>query len=98
MKHAAGIDGEEGMARSGGLLFALSPLALVAICASIQVAAGRYLGAWAWVPTMLGFWMVIGFLLRRHPRSPGGRFARANGSAFWSVLAVLAGLLSLHGF
>src|SRR5690606_22037549 len=86
----------------GGLLFrimlALSPLVLGAICACIQFAAGRDFGVWAWVPTMLGRWLVIGFLLRQYPRPPPSRFARANGSAFWSVLAVLAGLLSLHGF
>ena len=81
------------------LLFALSPLALVAICASIQVLAGRLLGTWAWVPTMLGFWLVIGFLLHRYPGTrPRERFRRASGSMFWSVLAILAGLLSLHGF
>ena len=81
------------------LLFALSPLALVAICASIQVLAGRLLGTWAWVPTMLGFWLVIGFLLHRYPGTrPRERFRRASGPMFWSVLAILAGLLSLHGF
>jgi hypothetical protein len=45
------------------LFFALSPLALVAICAAIQFIAGRYVGVWAWVPTMLGFWLVIALLL-----------------------------------
>lgn len=80
------------------LLFAFSPLALVAICASIQFIAGHYVGIWAWVPTMLGFWLVIAFLLHKYPHSPRQRFQRASGSFFWSVLAVLAGLLSLHGF
>ena len=84
--------------RTAGLLFALSPIALVAICGAIQFIAGHYLGVWAWVPTMLGFWLVIGFLLRRYPRPLTSRFARATGSVFWSALAVLAGLLSLHGF
>lgn len=82
------------------LLLALSPFALVAVGASVQFAAGRYLGAWAWVPTMLAFWLVIAFLLTQYP-DPGRkrqRFERAAGSPFWSVLAVLAGLLSLHGF
>jgi membrane protease YdiL (CAAX protease family) len=83
-----------------GLLFALSPLALIAVCAAIQFIAGRYVGAWAWVPTMVGFWLVIAFLLRKYPRppQPRQRFQRPSGSFFWSVLAVLAGLLSLHGF
>ncbi|MGY0799464.1 CPBP family intramembrane glutamic endopeptidase [Lysobacter sp. A286] len=81
------------------LLFAFSPLALVAICASIQLIAGRYVGVWAWVPTMLGFWLVIAFLLHKYPASrPRQRFQRASGSRFWSILALLAGLLSLHGF
>jgi membrane protease YdiL (CAAX protease family) len=82
------------------LTFAFSPLALVAICASIQFIAGRYIGVWAWVPTMLGFWLVIGFLLYRYPgpTRPWQRFQRASGSLFWPIVAVLAGLLSLRGF
>ena len=82
------------------LFFALSPLALVAICAAIQFTAGRYVGVWAWVPTMLGFWLVIALLLHHYPSSPRlrQRFRRPSGSPFWSVLAVLAGLLSLQGF
>lgn len=80
------------------LLFAFSPLALVAICAFIQFMAGHFIGVWAWVPTMLGFWLVIAFLLHKYPRSSRKRFQRASGSLFWSVLAVLAGLFSLHGF
>lgn len=84
----------------GRLLFALSPLALVTICAAVQLIAGRYVGAWAWVPTMLCFWLVIALLLNMYPSShgPGRRFQRASGSPVWSVFAVLAGLLSLHGF
>jgi membrane protease YdiL (CAAX protease family) len=82
------------------LFFALSPLALVAICAAIQFIAGRYVGVWAWVPTMLGFWLVIALLLHNSPSSPRPRqrFRRPSGSPFWSVLALLAGLLSLNGF
>lgn len=82
------------------LLFAFSPLALVAISASIQLIAGHYVGVWAWVPTMLGFWLLIALLLHMYPGSPRPlqRFQRASGSQFWSVLAVLAGLLSLNGF
>ena len=80
------------------LFFAFSPLALVAICACIQFVAGRYIGVWACVPTMLGFWLVIGVLLQKYPRPARQRFQRASGSLLWSVLAGLAGLLSLHGF
>ena len=84
----------------GRMLFAISPLALIAICACIQLIAGRYLGVWAWAPTMLGFWSVIAVLLHRYPDPARSRqrFRRPSGSLFWSVLAVLAGLLSLHGF
>ena len=81
------------------LLFAFSPVALVAICASTQITAGRYVGVWAWIPTMLGFWLAIAFLLHKYSGSrPRQRFQRASGSRFWSILALLAGLLSLHGF
>lgn len=81
------------------LFFALSPLALIASCAAIQFIAGRYVGVWAWVPTMLGFWLVIA-LLHNYPSSPRlrQRFRHPSSSPFWSVLAVLAGLLSLQGF
>ncbi len=86
--------------RANRLLYALSPLLLVAVCAAIQLIAGRYIGAWAWVPTMLGFWLVIACQLHRYSvhTPPRRRFKRASGSPFWSVLAVLAGLLSLQGF
>ena len=47
---------------------------------------------------MLGFWLAIAILLHKYPRLLRQRFQRASGSLFWSVLAVLAGLLSLHGF
>ncbi len=80
------------------LLFAVSPFALVAVCAAIQFMAGHYVGVWAWVPTMLGFWVVIAFLLRTYPRAPQQRLQPASGSVFWSAVCVLAGLLSLHGF
>lgn len=86
--------------RMSKTLLALSPFALVAICASIQLMAGRLIGVWAWVPTMLAFWLIIAFLLHHQPDAlrPCQRFQPASGSLFWSVLAVLAGFLSLHGF
>ena len=78
----------------------LSPALLIATCAIVQVVAGQILGVWAWVPTMLVFWLVIGAFLRgfSHRASPRSRFRPASGSFMWSVLAVVAGLLSLHGF
>jgi membrane protease YdiL (CAAX protease family) len=77
-----------------------SPILLIGVCAGIQVAAGKVVGVWAWVPTMLVFWMVIAALLRGYSRqaSVTSRFRPALGSLIWSVLAVAAGLLSLHGF
>ncbi|MDN5882948.1 MAG: hypothetical protein L0H37_11325, partial [Nitrosospira sp.] len=70
------------------LLFALSPLALIALCAAIQFIAGRYIGVWAWVPTLLGFWLIIALLLYKYPGSsrPRQRFRRPSGSPFWSAL------------
>jgi uncharacterized protein len=78
----------------------LSPALLIAICAIVQVAAGHFLGVWAWVPTMLVFWLVIAVFLRgfSHRALPRSWFRPASGSFIWSVLAVVAGLLSLHGF
>lgn len=78
----------------------LSPVVLIATCAIVQLAAGQVLGVWAWVPTMLVFWLVITAFLRAfsHRASPRSRFRPASGSFIWSLLAVVAGLLSLHGF
>ena len=91
----------ETTARPRPLLFALlSPVALVALCAAVQVVAGRFLGVWAWVPTMGCFWIAIAGLLYAYAphAAPRSRFGPATGSALWSVLAVGAGLLSLPGF
>ena len=87
--------------RKNKLLFALgSPIFLVATCALVQVLAGRLIGVWAWVPTMLFFWTAIAFLTHRFSGSVGAlaRFNPAAGNFFWPALSVLAGLLSLHGF
>jgi membrane protease YdiL (CAAX protease family) len=78
----------------------LSPALLIAACALVQVVAGQVLGVWAWVPAMLAFWLIIAAFLRgfSHRTSPWSRFRPASGGFVWSVLAVVAGLLSLHGF
>ena len=78
----------------------LSPVLLISICAFVQIIAGRAMGAWAWVPTMLVFWLVIAALLRNFSRFAAvpRRFGPATGGMIWSILAVAAGLLSLHGF
>lgn len=87
--------------RSGKLFYALlSPILLVAVCASVQVGAGQIIGVWAWVPTMFCFWAAIALFLRGFSshRSAWSRFRPASGNVAWSVLAVAAGLFSLHGF
>jgi len=87
--------------RNESLFYAiLSPALLIGACAIVQIVAGRVVGVWAWVPTMLVFWLVItGFLRAFSRRTPiGSRFRPATGHFIWSVLAVAAGLLSLHGF
>src|SRR5690606_28250762 len=82
------------------LFIALSPLALIGICATVQVVAGRFIGALAAVPTVLSFWLVIALLQHWHSGVAGAwtRFKRPVGAPIWSVLAVIAGLLSLQGF
>lgn len=78
----------------------LSPVLLVAVCALVQVLAGQVIGVWAWVVTMLCFWLTIALLLRNYSGRAAAleRFRPATGNAVWSALAVLAGLFSLHGF
>ncbi|MGH8462951.1 MAG: lysostaphin resistance A-like protein [Pseudomonas sp.] len=87
--------------RRNSLLFAVgSPIFLVATCAFVQVVAGRLMGVWAWVPTMLFFWAAIAVVTQRFCGSVAAlaRFRPSAGSFAWPVLATLAGLLSLHGF
>lgn len=78
----------------------LSPLLLIAICASVQLIAGKLIGAWAWVPTMLCFWAVIAWFTRGFSGYAAAlaRFKPGSGGVVWPVIAVAAGLLSLHGF
>lgn len=77
-----------------------SPAVLIATCATVQLAAGQVLGVWAWVPTMLVFWLVIAVFLRgfAHRATVRSRFRPVSGGFIWSALAVVAGLFSLHGF
>ena len=78
----------------------VSPALLIGTCAIVQIAAGRVIGVWAWAPTLLVFWLLIATFLRGFSRraSIASRFRPASGHFIWSVLAVAAGLLSLHGF
>ena len=78
-----------------------SPLLLVVACAAVQVVAGQLIGVWAWVPTMLSFWALIAWVVRDFGggnSSWRARFGPASGNTVWSVLAVAAGGLTLHGF
>jgi len=83
------------------LFYALiSPLVLVGFCALVQIVAGMVLGVWAWVPAMLCFWLLIWLFLHSFSGHAGIllRFRPASGHRIWSILAVMAGVLSLHGF
>jgi hypothetical protein len=89
------------LTRKARLLYALlSPVLLVAVCAIVQILAGRLIGVWAWVPTIFCFWAVIALFTRQFSGYPAAldRFRKASGSVVWSAIAILAGLLSLHGF
>lgn len=78
----------------------LSPVLLVAICACVQVLAGRWMGVWAWVPTMLCFWAVIAWFTHGFCGFAAAlnRFKQGSGGVAWPAIAIAAGLLSLHGF
>ena len=95
-----GISGLSIATRRDRTLVVLSPPALIALCASAQYIFGASLGVWAWVPTMLLFWLSIALAVRR--LGADGSLARwlqpAQGSVLWVALAVGAGLLSIPGF
>lgn len=78
----------------------LSPVLLVAICASVQFLAGQLIGAWAWVPTMLCFWAAIALFTQRFSGYAAAldRFKKGSSGVVWPTIAIGAGLLSLHGF
>lgn len=78
----------------------LSPFLLVATCACVQFFAGRLIGVWAWVPTMLCFWATIVWFTHRFSGYAAAlnRFKMGSGSFVWHAIAIAAGLLSLHGF
>ncbi len=78
----------------------LSPVLLIAVCAAVQFLAGKLIGVWAWVPTMLVFWATIALFTRNFSGFDAAmdRFKNPSGSVLWSAVALLAGLLSLHGF
>jgi membrane protease YdiL (CAAX protease family) len=77
-----------------------SPLLLVAVGAASQHLFGRWLGVWAWAPTMLLFWALIVSIVHglRGKAALAGWLGPARGHWLWGCLAVGMGLLSLHGF
>jgi membrane protease YdiL (CAAX protease family) len=87
-------------ASSRRLLAILSPVALIGICVGAQHAFGVVLGVWAWVPTMLVFWVLIAIAIRwlAGDHAIAGWLQPSQGAMFWGALGLGAGLLSLHGF
>lgn len=79
-------------------LVAASPAVLIAVGHVAERVSGRFLGAWAWAPTILVFWAVIaGLIAWGGGERPWKRWlAPPSGSWFWSILAVAMGLLSLR--
>ncbi len=83
--------------RGWGVL--LSPIAIIGVGRAAEQVAGRYLGSWAWLPTMLIFWTMIAVVVGwGRTRPPTEWLCRPRGSAVWSILAVAVGLLSLRDF
>ena len=78
----------------------LSPIAVIGLGHAVQHVAGRALGAWAWLPTMLAFWAAIAGVIvwARRDDLPRNWFAPPRGGVMWSVLAGCVGLLSAREF
>lgn len=76
----------------------LSPIAVIGLGHGVQRAAGPFLGAWSWLPTMLVFWSAIAGVIvwSRRDKPWAGWLARPRGAVFWSVLAVAIGLVSVR--
>ncbi len=85
--------------RRRGLVLA-SPVAIIALGRGVEVATGPVLGAWAWVPTMLVFWLAIGVLVGWVHRGhiPREWLRKPRGRAVWSAVALLVGVMSLQEF
>jgi membrane protease YdiL (CAAX protease family) len=78
----------------------LSPIAVIAVCAGVQHAAGPWLGVWSWVPTMLVFWASIAGVIAwgRGDAARKTWFGRPRGGVAWSVLAVVVSLGAVREF
>ncbi len=77
----------------------LSPVAVIGIGRIVEHVAGRILGPWAWLPTLLVFWATIGTLVAWGRSRPVKEwFGQPSGGAVWSTLAVVVGLVSVREF
>jgi CAAX protease family protein len=83
--------------RWGVLLF---PIGVIGVCRGVQHAAGPFLGAWAWLPTMMVFWCAISGVIvwSRRDRPTDSWFAAPRGPGWWSFLAAGIGILSAREF
>jgi membrane protease YdiL (CAAX protease family) len=77
----------------------LSPIPVAGICRASQL-AGRSLGVWAWLPTMVTFWALLGGLIvwGRKGKPIAAWFGPVRKGTVWSVLAVAVGLISVREF
>ena len=84
----------------GRSLAVLSPVLLIGICMGAQHAFGAMLGVWAWVPTMLVFWVLIAIAIKWFvgAHAIAQWLQPSQGAMLWGALGLGVGLLSLHGF
>ncbi len=75
----------------------LSPIVLIALCHASQIGAGRFLGVWAWVPTILVFWgFIAAIIFWAGPLAERARWLKpGRGSLLWPLLAVFVGAIPL---
>jgi uncharacterized protein len=88
----------EGQVRRWGVI--LSPIAVIGLGRGVQYAAGPFLGAWSWLPTMVVFWSAIAGVIAwaRRDRPAITWFAAPRGRSWWSIASVGIGLVSLREF
>ncbi|HEY8347960.1 MAG TPA: CPBP family intramembrane glutamic endopeptidase [Symbiobacteriaceae bacterium] len=75
----------------------LSPLVVIAICHVAARIAHHALGPWAWVPTVMLYWGLLGVAITmgREPAAVRRWLAPARGGRGWTALAILVGLIPL---
>ncbi len=85
--------------KSESLQFALTPIILLVVTQITAVVLGKYLGEFVYIPIILIYWSILGFILykfgfyniRRWLNKPQGHWG-------WIILAVLLGFSSLPLF